>query len=661
LQVKTLYFSMVGKAENRIISGIGDYGLPAGFFAFFFVYLLVCIDPSIICTCNGFDLYSYVHYTASGEISKANIVDHHRYGDHRYILELTPVWLKGIVAVPGGMTTLLVTFAVYLCHYPAWGALAITFFAWLLYFLFPAYIRRCGGHSFLICRYLPPLFLLAVCARFELNYLAYLIPITGALIFSIIYQRLPLRFPVRRQVAFFLLFWAMYWLFQWAALLFAVFVLLYEGFRHARAFFISCISAVFNSAVLFAAEHHLLPVEQAIHADEFFLPIVPPIAVIAYFPFVALAAHPVAARFLWRKERPSVPVRTGSRLLRSFAVIIAAAGFLFWSMHDPDLRNTRTLARTLHFVQNGQWEKVLGEKTPCLIEKLPVVNDPLQHIMVNAVDHALYRTGRLGEEMFFHPQAAFSSEPLLLFKNTLTYGHMKWALSLDLFLELGLLNFSEKVAAELVECMGPYPWLIYRCALIQAAKGDNEASKVYLQKLRRMPFYRKEAERLLRLLDDDAAPALDSRIAILKACADTADYFIYQTDEETMLCSLLNRNPANRAAYEYLMAHYLLTGTLKKFTDKISRAADFGYHDALPRHWEEALCIYAYEDSATSSMQKIPLHGETVAALRRYLEAYAPYENDPEKELLAASRLKAEFGATYFYFYTFLVNHGAAP
>jgi hypothetical protein len=279
--------------------------------------------------------------------------------------------------------------------------------------------------------------------------------------------------------------------------------------------------------------------------------------------------------------------------------------------------------------------------------------------MLHAVYHALYRTGQLGEKMFCYPPAAFSTEPLLLFENTLTYGHAKWASSLDMFMELGLMNLAEKVAGELVECMGPYPWLIHRSALIQMAKGDRGAASVYLHKLRAMPFFRKEAGRLLRLLDGDAAFPSDARIAALRACMDTADYFLYQTGEETMLCSLLNRNPANGMAYEYLMAYYLQTGQLNKTAENVFRAADFGYKGFLPRHWEEAVCIYLFEDTTGSRLRDIPLRPETMATLDRYLQAYAPYENDPSKEPLAMTRLMPEFGTTYFYFYTFFVNHGA--
>jgi hypothetical protein len=280
--------------------------------------------------------------------------------------------------------------------------------------------------------------------------------------------------------------------------------------------------------------------------------------------------------------------------------------------------------------------------------------------MIHAVDHALYRTGRLGDKMFFFPQATFSPEPLFLRENTLTYGYVKWAASLDLFMDIGLVNFAEKVAGELMECMGPYPFVIYRRALVQIAKGNHEAASVYLNKLGRMPFYSKEARQLSAMLNDERALASDKRIAPMRACMDTSDYFIFHADEEAILRSLLNRNPWNRMAYEYLIAYYLQTGHPEKIADHVRRAADFGYRYILPRHWEEGLCIYLSADSTSVlKAHDFPIQPETVAEFGRFLQAYAPYENNPAQQFLAASKLKREFGSTYFYFYTFQVTRGA--
>jgi hypothetical protein len=641
----------MGNLKNRFAAAVRKYGLPAGFFVFFFIYLTVYIDPRVIYSCNGFDLYSYVHYTCSGDISKSNIIDHHRYGDHRFILELSPAYVRSVAAVPGGMTEFLTTLIVYACHYPVMGALAITAIAWFLYLLFPAYVRRCGGPSLLICRYLPAVFLLAACARYELNYLFYLIPVLGALTAVIIYQRLSSGSSARQALVFFLLFWPVYWFFQWAALLFTFFVVIHELFRSPTKLFVPGVTAAVNTGLLFVVEHYGLSVEHSIHVSEFFLPIVPPIMVIAYFPLVAVLLLIIAAH-------PPALLRRVPRVVRPLVLLLIVAGFSVWSVNDPDHRKTRTIARTLHHMQNGQWEQILKEKSSSLFTAFPVTKGPLQQFMIHAVNRALCNTGRLGDTMFSYPQESFSPEPLLLLKNTLTYGHAQWAASLDLFLDLGLVNLAEKVAGELIESMGPYPSFICRSALIQIARGDTGAAAVYLNRLSMMPFHRREARRLLQMLDDDAALASDSRIASLRACMDTTDYFLYQTDEETMLRSLLDRNPGNKAAYEYLMAYYLQTGQLKKIADNVALAVDFGYRRMLPRHWEEALCIYGLEDTITAAMQAFPLREETLATLRRYLQAYAPYENDPGKELLAFSKLKAGFGTTYFYYYTFHVKHG---
>jgi hypothetical protein len=532
----------MGKKSNRIAAAVRAYGLPAGFFTFFFFYLLVYIDPRVIYSCNGFDLYPYVHYTCSGDISKSNIIDRHLYGDHRFILELTPSYLKGIVAVPGGITGFLTTLIVYACHYPVMGALAITAIAWLLYFLFPAYIRRCGGPPLFICGYLPAIFILSVCARYELNYLFYLLPILAALAAAIIYQRVSSRSSVLSGIVFSLLFWPVYWFFQWAALLFALFVVIscfrkpllsaveqddssrhcraflfhaassrikqaaaswrwyltHEIFRRPKTFFIPGIAAVINIGLLVVIEHYGISIENSIHISEFFLPIVPPILVMAYFPLIAVILT-IAAAHLPAALRAPPPV------VRPIVLLLIVAGFFAWSINAPDNRKTRTMARTLHHMQTGQWGRILKEKTSSLVTVSPVNNSPLQQYMIHAVNRALYKTGRLGGKMYSYPQESFSPGSLLLFKNTLTYGHAQWAASLDLFLDLGLLNLAEKVAGELIECMGPYPSFIYRSALIQIAKGNTAAASVYLNRLSTMPFCRREARQLLPMCNDDKA------------------------------------------------------------------------------------------------------------------------------------------------------------
>ncbi len=630
------------------------YGLPAVFFVFFFLYLLVYIDPRVIYSCNGFDLYSYVRYTHSQEIFQPGIsAPRELPGHHRYILELTSEYLKGIVAVPGGLTRLLVTLAVYACHYPFTGAAAITFFAWLLYFLSRACLRMRGGSVFL-WGYLPPVFLLLICGWYDLNCMAYFVPVLGALLACVIYQRQLLRRTAARSIAFTLLFWITYYFFQWACLLFILLAVIHELLNKPKALFALGIAALINMGAAYLIENYLLPPENAFKAKEFFTPAVLPLVITLYFPLVTALCLPCL-----RNPASSSALAEG---IRALALVLVVAGAVLWSVKDPVNNEIRAVARTSHFMQNRQWSSILNENTSAVFKKRPAGDNPLQLFMTHAIDYALCRTGQLGSAMFSYPQSCFSAEPLLMIKNTLLYGFINWASALDVFMDLGMVNYAEKVAGETMENMGPYPFIVYRRALIQTAKGNNKAAAVYCNMLSRMPFFRNKARRLSGMLADSAALAADSGIAHLRACRDTSDYFLYQffqVNEEKIFLDLLKSNPANKMAYEYLMAYYLQTGQTDKIAEQVRRAPDFGYTQ-LPRHWEEALCIYLSLDTARiSTVRNPPVRLETVRQFNKFLQTYSAYRGDPAQQAAAAAKMEDAFGTTYFYFYTFQGTRGA--
>jgi hypothetical protein len=113
-------------------------------------------------------------------------------------------------------------------------------------------------------------------------------------------------------------------------------------------------------------------------------------------------------------------------------------------------------------------------------------------------------------------------------------------------------------------------------------------------------------------------------------------------------------------AFEYLMALYLLSGDLESFSTNLDRARDFGYA-ALPRHWSEALALYidlikscdrrlldlAGPDAVNQVAHfKKSFIGEHREWNLRNLPAYGGYLQDQ-------TRLRPEFGATYFYYFFF--------
>jgi hypothetical protein len=107
------------------------------------------------------------------------------------------------------------------------------------------------------------------------------------------------------------------------------------------------------------------------------------------------------------------------------------------------------------------------------------------------------------------------------------YGVVNWIAALELSMDLGMVNSAEKIAGELMETIGPYPEIVYRRALIHIARDNREAAAVYLNRLSHMPFYRKEAKRLLGTLNSKEILNSQPRLAQMHACRDTVDCYLF--------------------------------------------------------------------------------------------------------------------------------------
>jgi hypothetical protein len=638
---------------------MSGYVLPAAYFIFFFFYLLLYIDPRVIYSCNGFDLNNYVGFLHRVALTDGNDLNPNSFPRHFYILEFTGTFLKDIVSAPGGLTRLMVTLAIYSCHYPILGALSLTVFAWLLFFLFQVYVRGNGGPRLVVWSYPPVLFVLAMCNRYNLNDMAYLVPVLGALCAGVIYQRLPGQSAVFRSTAFSILFWLTYYFFQWSCLLFIILAGIYSAFQKPKTLSFLGSASILNGAGAWIVEFFCLSPDKAFSPAVFFTPPLLPIVIIGYIPLVSIVINPAFARFFLRgivtgMQRPIAPpaVWHGIRLA---IVCLMVSGVTARAMNDPITMEIRTIARTLHHIQYKQWDRIVRENKPAVYAQF---HEPDRLLMIHATNRALCNTGQLGSTMYSYHQASVSAEPLLLLQNTSAYGYPNWFAALDLFMDLGALNYAEKIAGEAMENMGPYPCLMYRRAIIQLAKGNNEAAAVYFSKLSTMPFCRKEACGFLHLLHDDAAVASHPLIARLRALMDTTHNILYHDNEETILLDLLRSNPRNKMAYDYLMAYYLQTGNMEKIAGQACGAAGFGY-TLLPRHWEEALCFYMFQDpTLRSKFRDLPIRPETSAKMNLFLEAYDRGFNEPARMAETASLLERKFGTTYFY-YIFKISNGA--
>lgn len=626
--------------------------VPVIFFSAFFVFLLLYVHPEEIYSSNGLNIHNYVTSVHAQEKSPQHIVS---YPDplfrRQFILELTPEYLRDVIVTPGGWTRLAVTLCIYTCHNSLIGAIAITGLAIFFYWIFLLFIQGFGGRRLYIAGYIPSFLLMTICAWYELSDCTFLLPVAGALASAVFYQRLRPDGTVNRMLWISLLFWVTWYLMQWGSLLFLLFIIIYELFNRKK----KCISVMYiaavNVAILYIVDTWLFPVKMMIHWSNFTELSALPLVFIGIFPLTAI----LTGLFGRYRDKMAYTVTFTGTIVQLSLLLCCTFVTIFWLLRETGNRDTRTIARTVYNVMNGKWEAILDEKTTALFADFPQKAGPLQEFMMHAVNHALCRTNRAGDNLFSYPQEMLSDDPLSMFEITQTRGYVNWVLAMNIAMDLGMVSTAEKLAGEIMENVGPYPDIIYRRALIQIAKDNRQAAAVYLNKLACMPFYGTEAKRLLRIRGNDNAIMAEPRIALMHADMDTSDYCLFTVSYETTLMKLLQSNPGNKMAFDYLMNYYVLSCKVNGIAEFAPRASSLGY-TVLPRCWEQALCVYLAMTSLWSnSGASFPgISQITTNYFNEFSHAYDKLSGDPS----IASKLAPSFGDSYFYFSTYRFSPG---
>lgn len=260
---------------------------------------------------------------------------------------------------------------------------------------------------------------------------------------------------------------------------------------------------------------------------------------------------------------------------------------------------------------------------------------------------ALFHEGRLLTDLFTLPQRR-GRELLPDFRDDLAAA---FALSATLF-ELGQVHLAEHLAHEVLELEGPRPPTLRLLAHINVLLDRPEAARVFLNRLRRVPFCRADADQSLARWRADPAGKLDPQLALLRGRMPLSDEPEVRLPADRLLRQLLAANPTNRMAFEYLVAHHLLDGQPAAAVDAWLHWRDPG-KSGTPRLVEEALLVVRSQarDNPT------PLRGGdhaiqpvTQERYRQFLEALRPYASRTAE---AHADLAHAFGDTFWFYLRF--------
>ena len=360
----------------------------------------------------------------------------------------------------------------------------------------------------------------------------------------------------------------------------------------------------------------------------------------------ALRRGLLALRRRTEVQPPQASAPSGRWTLLSLCLFLLAANALVgWSF---DTGAKRRLQLGL-YAREEHWEQVLAaaHRVPSALYDALVGHD---------VNRALYHTGRMPYQMFAYPQRR-DSDSLFLSGIRAQYLVPTLLKSSVIYFELGMVNRSQKIAHMAYETFGEHPDILKLLIRINVLKGRLPVARGFLGTLSRNRLYRHWTEDFTRRLEADPDTASDEDIRRLRSSVPTGDLGWPGTratpDYEALLEQLLQTNPHNRMAFEYLMAHYLITKQPDKVVGNVGRLDDFDY-DGLPGHYAEAILLY----TGAHPGQHFDLHGRTLGdetrqRLRDFGKYFAPYRNarGPAKQQAFEAMLRNQ-GGSYFFYYT---------
>jgi hypothetical protein len=153
----------------------------------------------------------------------------------------------------------------------------------------------------------------------------------------------------------------------------------------------------------------------------------------------------------------------------------------------------------------------------------------------------------------------------------------------------------------------------------------------------------------LAALDREADMRSDPLVARIRPLMLRKDY-VGDWSTEQILQQCLEANPNNRTAFEYLLAHYLLTSDMNGFGSLAPRLKEF-YRD-LPTHVQEALLGFRnLNGSLPPGIEGSAIDSQIAARFQRFFDIWSQYQNGRAEDAWKA--LAPDFGATWWFFFTF--------
>lgn len=304
------------------------------------------------------------------------------------------------------------------------------------------------------------------------------------------------------------------------------------------------------------------------------------------FPAVLWASAIAAAAYAALGHLPKPETSFKLSLAATIAVFVCggAATAFFADFEQETLFGYDYLTRT------QQWQKIL---------KLDAKKPADKPFSVCCVNLALAKTGTLGDHLFEHIQGGTSG----LFPKFAKSALMPLPAS-EAFWHLGMVNACQYYTFEANEAIADFQKsgrCYKRLAQTNIVNYDYDVARKYLNALEHTLFYRGWARKTLKEMEDETSMNSNPEYSSIRSLRGHDKDEIYNEDRiDVLLGYLVEENPGNSLAMEYLLSYELLDNNLNNFWYYLQNYKQ----NRLPRHYQEGVMMLWIDNGM--SLQSLP-------------------------------------------------------
>jgi len=256
---------------------------------------------------------------------------------------------------------------------------------------------------------------------------------------------------------------------------------------------------------------------------------------------------------------------------------------------------------------------------------------------------ALSESGQLCDRIF-HGRQDFGTASLFL---PWSSEHINWGA--NSFYAIGLINEAQRWAYEEMVVYGQRPQnmkLLVKSSLIS---GKYIMAEKYTGVLKNTLFYRKWAAEYEKLIGDSSAIRSNHELGRKVKMLPRSDFFIFLESPEQNLPLLVDQNPDNREAFEYLMSWLLFSKEVEMIVNNIHLMKNMGY-TRIPTHIEEAIMIYYNSQGVFPDLGGLTISSETRLKFDQYFTTFMAARQNPAT---MQDKMRKQFSNTFWYYFHF--------